>query len=95
MDATTRQIVQAAAAAEKARVQAGTALLEGPQQPAQQQSGQQQQPAAGQKRRRGDAAAAAAASSAAAVAVPSNEAEADALITKIMSGELWPKYHQQ
>lgn len=85
MDATTRQIVLAAAAAEKARVQAGTALLDAPPPPP-----AQQQPAAGQKRRRGDAAAAAA--TAPAVAVPVSEAETDGLIAKIMSGELWPRW---
>lgn len=87
MDATTRQIVLAAAAAEKARVQAGTALLDAPPPlPA-----APQQSAAGQKRRRGDAAAVAAVA-APAVAVPVSEAETDSLIAKIMSGELWPRW---
>lgn len=88
MDATTREIVLAAAAAEKARTQVGTPLIETPQ-PVQAQT------APGQKRRRADAAAAAAAGSSGPPAVPTNEAETDALLAKIMSGELWPKYHQQ
>lgn len=89
MDATSRQIVLAASAAEKGREHAGTGLLDAPPPPSQQQQAAAAA-AAGQKRRRTDAVPAAQ-QAAAAVSVPSSEAEADALIAKVMSGELWAK----
>ncbi len=81
LEATTRRITLAAAAAQKGREQAGTALLDMQAPP----------PAArpGQKRGRAESVPAA---PAAGVTVPTTEAETDSLVAKIMSGELWPRY---
>jgi hypothetical protein len=82
VEATSRQIAAAAAAAEKQWTKAGSELIHKPAQPA--------APAAGQKRRRPQEAAAAAPTEP--LTPEQEEAEADDLIARIMSGALWPIY---
>jgi hypothetical protein len=86
MEATTRQIVLAASAADKGREQAGTALIE---------SAQPAAPPPPQKRQRVDASGRTTPPPAVPIPVPTNEAEADSLISKVLSGELWPAYKTQ